>query len=134
MGFPLISIHIEGMQAAQSRNQRRIAMMQPSGLPGKVAQFVAIALQAYAIDITPVDTGAWKNSHRILDKFGIGRAEVYVSPFTTNPRSGGRVIEYAQKWEDQGGDYAVYQRTIRERGGQTMRAALQMAKQAIQNA
>jgi len=136
MSFTKLAFTIEGLQHAQSRNQRRIALLQPPNLPGRVAQYIAIALQAYAIDITPVDTGAWKNSHLILDHFARGRAEVYVNPYAVNPRSRGEtsVSEYAGVYEQEGGDYAVYQRTLREAGGRVTRAALEMARQAVRNA
>ena len=127
----LMTSTIIGLQAAQFRNERRIAMMYQSEAPGRAAQFAAIALQREAIAITPVDTGAWRSSHLILEDFARGRAQVYVNPYARNPRSDVRVIEYAQRWEEDGGIRAVYQRTIREQGPRILQLAAELANREI---
>ena len=116
-------VSIADIQRAQMENMRMVAALQPGGIPGRAAQFMAAAAHRYAVAITHVDTGTWRAAHRIEEDFGAGRAAVFVSPNAINPRSGTRAIEYATQWEQRGGEMAVYKRTAAERGEAILRDA-----------
>ena len=64
-------------------------------------------LKDYAVSITPVDTGAWRDSHEteIVDDL----ARVYIDPGATNPKTGAFVEDYAT--------IVVYERTSDAIGG-----------------
>jgi len=128
---PEITVTIEGLQEAQARNQRRIALLKTSGTR-RVLQMAAAELQRHAIAINPVDTGSWRASHRI--ELGDDWSAVYVDPSATNSRTGVRVLDYASEWEAEGADYAVYKRTVREAGPRVLKMAAQQLAMEVRNA
>jgi len=67
-------------------------------------------LRKYAQAITHVATGAWRGAH--TTSVSKNKAELFIDPAATNPKSGTEVSVYAEVWEHRGGDMAVYKRTM----------------------
>ena len=111
------SMTIEGLQEAQAAMNKINAAFEPRGAYEKAVQFVTLGALSYLIQITHVDTGAYRAAHR--SQFTAGqepRGIIYVDPSARNPRSGRAVSEYAVYEEDRGGSHAAYKRTVDERG------------------
>lgn len=124
---------IEGLQRIQQANAQNIAAVRPDGATGRAVLYATTAVQRYAQVITHVDTGAWRASHRMdYRQTASGpRGDVYVDPRASNPRTGARPVDYATYWELRGGEMAVYQRTMDERGEQIATDAVNMIKGAL---
>lgn len=131
-GLLRIIYTIEGLQEAQDRNLRRIAALKPRNALGRAIQFIAAGAHRYAVSITPVDTGAWRASHRIRENLAEGIAEISIDPSARNPRSLIRVLTYASVWEAEGADYAVYMRTVNEVGDDLVREALNRMRRDLE--
>lgn len=67
-------------------------------------------LYRYAQAITHVATGAWRKAH--TTSVSKNKAELFINPGATNPKSGTEVSVYAEVWEHRGGEMAVYKRTL----------------------
>ena len=121
---------IEGLQELQRANERNIAAVEPKGGLGRAILYATTMVHRYAQVITHVDTGSWRASHRMEYRQAAGspRGQVFVDPHAVNPRSAEKPVEYATKWENRGGEMAVYQRTIAERGDQIGNDAVNMIK------
>lgn len=111
-----VKASIEGLQKAQDRNLRRVAAMRRGAEYG--ARDAAIALHRYAVQITHVDSGAWRASHRVAVEGPYGR--VYLAPTARHPKSGTLVTTYANVWGERGGRLAIYRRTRAEEGPRVM--------------
>jgi len=107
---------IEGIQEVMARNERRIATMQTGGEAEDAVRDAVIQLHRHAVQITHVDTGSLKASHRmeVDDLEGM----IYIDPESRNPRGGKRPAEYGIYEHDRGGEHAFYDRTVAEIGGQ----------------
>src|SRR5574341_1622852 len=115
---------ITGIQEAQAANLRLIAAARPEGGLGRAVQYAATAVHRYAVMITHVITGALRASHRIR-LAGAARAEIYLDPTATNPRTGERTAEYGPAEHARGGSHAFYERPVSEQGDEiAARAAL----------
>ena len=126
-----VTLTIYGLRKAQDANKRRIVKMRPRGR-SRVIQIATLELHRLAVIETPVDTGSWRASHHI--KIEPTRGIVFVDPSALNTRSGGRVIDYARDYEDQGGRYAVYKNTAQRHGSRVLRMAAEAAAKEIANA
>lgn len=115
-----VSLSITGLQEAQKANAQAIRAVKPNGALGEAIRAGTMLAQRYAIYLTHVDTGSWKASHRMdfRQTRQSVRGEVYVDPSASNPRSATKPVEYATIWEKRGGEMAVYNRTVDERGRQ----------------
>ncbi len=83
----------------------------------------------YAVDITHVDTGALRSSHRVtMDRVtsreAVGRLHLV---HVRNPDSGKSTLLYGPIEHDRGGSHAFYERTWRERG----EAAVERAAEVV---
>lgn len=126
-----VTLTIDGLRKAQDANKRRIVKMQPKGL-SRVIQIATLEMHRLALIETPVDTGSWRASHLIT--LEPTRGIVFVDPSALNSRSGGRVIDYATEYEQQGGRYAVYKNTAAQHGSRVLQAAAKAAAKEIANA
>lgn len=107
---------IGGLQRLQADLNRAAAATRPSGLLGRAVKRATAAVHRYAVKINPVDTGSWRASqHQRFDAVA-ARGYVFVNEQARNSRTGIRVLDYASDWEDRGGRYAIYRRTIDEAG------------------
>lgn len=122
-------VTIKGLQREQARNVQRIADLQPAGAAGRAVQYATAAAHRYAVQITHVDTGAWRASHRMA-LAGL-RGSVQIAPGAKNPRSGQPVSVYADVWAQRGGELAVYDRTIEEAGPTIADQALDLVEGAL---
>lgn len=114
---------IKGLQEAQAACLQLLAAMRPSGALGKSVQFALAAASRYAIAETPVDTGAWRASHRVKMQRLAG--EVFLDPSAKNPRNGALVRVYARaNAERAGGRYDVY-KTVGQKEREIATAAAQ---------
>jgi len=87
-------LSIQGLQAAQRRNLRRIAKLKPEGVRGQAVQMGAARFHRALTKNTPWDTGALRASRRITFNAGIPRAQIFTSANAYNPRSNTRPAEY----------------------------------------
>ena len=128
--MPKVAGSIEGLQALQQANAHNLAALRPDGALGRAVLYATTAVQRYAMAITHVDTGSWRASHRMDYRTAMGspRGEVFVDPGAVNPRSGAKPVDYATKWEQRGGEMAVYQRTINEQGDKIGQDAVNLVK------
>ena len=118
-----IVLTIEGIQAAQDKNLRRYTTLRGSALY-QAAQIVGLGLHRYAVQITHVDTGALKASHRLELKQGAQvEGRIYIDPNSINPK-GKRPAEYGPVEHARGGSHAFYERTRREVADQLVRRAI----------
>ena len=69
-------------------------------------------LKRYAQSITPVQTGSWQSAHtvEVTDRTAV----LYIEPNVVNVRTGDPVISYASTYEEEGGERAIYKRTMEE--------------------
>lgn len=111
-----MSATIQGLQEAQAANAQAIAAARPDGGLGRAIKHATAAAHRYAVAHTPVDTGAWRASHRMALEAARGRVELQAG--ATNPRSRTPVKVYASAWEAKGGARAPYQRTYQDAGAQ----------------
>ena len=118
---------IAGLQRAQAANAETIAALRPSGALGRAVQWATATAHRYAVGLNPVDTGAWRASHRM--QVAGTRGRIFLETGARNPRSGTPVTQYAGVWEARAGRYAIYKRT-RDEAGPTIAASA--AKQFLE--
>lgn len=121
-----MSLTIRGIQRAQAMQQRTHAAVQPQGELGKAIQYITMAGQRYAIQITHVDTGALRASHRMFVDYQQARGRLYLSPVARNPRTGRQTAEYGVYEHERGGSHAFYDRTAEEVGPKLLRHGAEM--------
>jgi len=128
-----ISLTITGIQEAQRANEQDMRAISPRGALGKAIKEGTQEAHRYAQVITHVDTGAWKGSHRMgfREAATSARGEVYIDPASVNPVSNIRPIVYASGWEEWGGEMAVYERTVNERGERIIRDMTAIIRRAM---
>lgn len=126
-----MQVSISGLQEAQSRNLRRIALLQPGNLPGRLAQYMAVQAHSYTVEITHVETGSLRASHMIDENLGAGTASIYIDPSAVNPETGERPAVYGVEEHERGGDHAFYRRVVTERGRVILDNALKLAKEEL---
>lgn len=98
---------IRGLQEAQAACLQLLAAMQPRGALGGAVQFGLATASRLAIAETPVDSGAWRASHRV--KMEGLRGQIYLDPTARNPKNGALVRVYAKaNAQRKGGRYDVY--------------------------
>lgn len=110
-----MTFSIRGIQEAQEKNLKRIAAMKPAGEFGKALQFALTAAHRYAVQITHVDTGALKGSHRMKLELLWRRGIIYIDPASPGKR-GTPPVEYGVYEHRRGGSHAFYKRTVDEAG------------------
>ena len=122
MGFS-----IRGLQEAQRANLRHIRDLRTGDSINKAVKWGAAAAQRAAVPLTPWDTSALRNSHRITMKPSQHRAFVHIDPSAVNPR-GQRPAEYGPHLHRQGlrpgrkgGIRAFYKATVNRFGSQIAR-------------
>jgi hypothetical protein len=120
---------IYGLQEAQAANERVLAAVKPSGALGRALQWALATSQRWAIANTPVDSGAWRASHR-TELRGV-RGRLYLAPGAKNPRSGEAVTAYAGVWEERKGRYAIYRRLEADESPQIAAGAIRHALQEL---
>lgn len=111
-----VGLTITGLQAAQAKNLRRVAALQPSGALGRAVLYGTTAAQRAAVANTHVDTGALRASHRM--EVGGLRGRVFIAPDAVNPQSNARTAVYGAYEHARGGNHAFYDRVIAEQGPQ----------------
>lgn len=94
-------ITIQGLQEAQERNLRRIAMLQPRNAPGRAVKWAGGEAHRWLTYYTPWQTGALRAGRRISLNLAVPRAQIFTSRNAYNPRSDTRPAEY---------DYYLHQR------------------------
>jgi hypothetical protein len=116
----MFSIDIRGIQEAMDANIKLIESLEPSGAMGRAVQFMTVAAHRYAVDITHVDTGGLKSSHRMnLDLGDVPRGEVFLDPGAVGPN--GVPAYYGIFEHGRGGSHAFYDRVIDEAGERIIR-------------
>lgn len=118
------SLTITGIQEAQAATLRAMAAAKPDGGLGRAVWYAATELHRYAVSITHVDTGALRASEQVAMR-GSARAEIYIDPSATNPRTGARTADYGAVENARGGAHAFFERTYNERGAVASERALQ---------
>jgi len=116
-----LNASIKGLQEAQAASLQAAATIQGDGRYGldNAVQDVTVKAHRFAVANTPVDTGAWRASHRPEVHGLTGR--VFIDPAATNPKSGSKPAVYGPELELIRGDrYAVYKRTVNEAGPQVL--------------
>lgn len=109
-------LEIKGIREMQTDNLRMIATMEPNGEAGAAVQVGLVKVLRYAVQITHVDVGALRSSHRMeMESSGL-RGAVYIDPATVNPRSGQKPSEYGEIEHARGGAHAFYDRTYNALG------------------
>lgn len=106
-----VDLTIQGIREAQDRNRARIAMLEPGGVFGRLIKEITLFAHAQAVNVTHVDTGALRASHR-MTVTGV-RGRVFIDPGAVNPR-GQRPAVYGPFEHARRGDHAFY-RLTRER-------------------
>lgn len=101
-----IDLTIRGIQEVQARNNARIAMLEPSGVFGRIIKEVTIFTHAEAVKQTHVDTGALRASHR-MTVTGV-RGRVFIDPGSVNPRTRERPADYGKEEIARGGSHNFY--------------------------
>lgn len=113
----MIDMTITGLQETQAAMNQALAALQPRGALGQAVQAATIGLHVYAVQITHVDIGALRASHRAqVDLSQQPRGTIFVDPSAVNPRTGKKTVDYGAIEERRGGSHAFYNRTINERG------------------
>lgn len=118
-----VNVTIQGIQEAQQANLRAISQLSPEGRGGRAVFYLISDLWVYAVRITHRDTSALALSHRMKVKGN--RGEIYIDPASRNPKSQTPPAEYGVYEHSRGGDHAFYDRTIGERGSDSLERALQ---------
>lgn len=104
-------LSITGLQEAQAANEKRIAVLKPSGELGQAIKDLTITGHRYAVQITHVWIylgGGLRAAHRMEIK-GL-RGRIYIDPRAVNPR-GQKPSVYGPYENARGGDHAFYDRT-----------------------
>jgi hypothetical protein len=126
-----VKVVLDGAKEAQQANLRTMSQLSPSGRGGRAVFYMISDLWAYAVRITHRDTTALALSHRMQVKGN--RGEVYLDPDAQNPRPQGprqtkphpTPAVYGVHEHNRGGDHAFYDRTIGERGSDSLDRAMQ---------
>ena len=124
-----IQMTITGIQEVMARNNRRIATMKTGGEAEDAVRDAIIQLHHYAVQITHVDTGALRASHR-MELNGL-EGTVYLDPGASNPRSRVKTSVYGMVENARGGEHAFYDRTIAEIGGKVSDQAQRRIAEAV---
>lgn len=115
---------ITGLQETQAALNQALAIYQPRGAIGQAVTFVTTGLHSYAIQVTHVDTGALRASHRARIQLGNKpRGTVFIDGSARNPKTSELVRSYAAKEHRRGGEHAFYNRAISERGSVLIKKA-----------
>jgi hypothetical protein len=101
-----VDLTIRGIQEAQAANNRRIAMLQPSGSFGMLVRNVTVYMHRQAVAVTHVDTGSLRASHRM--EVTEVRGRVFIDPDAVNPRTSEKPVDYGQIEHARGGQHAFY--------------------------
>ena len=128
-----LALTITGIQELQRANAEMMRAISPRGALGKAIKEGTQEAHRYAQVITHVDTGAWKGSHRMAfrEASTSARGEVFIDPSSVNPVSNIRPAVYASGWEEWGGEMAVYERTVNERGERIIRDMIDIIQRAM---
>ena len=127
-----LQMTIEGIQEAQAACNRALAAVQPRGALGEAVRWGSAEGHRYTVEITHVDTGALRASHRVRFEEGRrwARGRMFVDAQSVNPR-GQRPSVYGPIEHDRGGDHAFYERTQRERGGRILRGMADVVRRGL---
>ena len=87
-------LSIEGLQKAQQRNLRRMALLEPQGAPGRAVQHAGAEMFRYLLVSTPWETGALRASRRLIFNPNVPRVQIFTSANAYNPRSNTPPAEY----------------------------------------
>lgn len=105
-----ITTAVKGLEAAQRKNEQRIAKLRPGGPMGALIKDVAAYARGQAVAVTHVDTGTLRASHRVSlftrDGNPVGR--VYIDPAAVNPKGGKRAAVYGPYEHARRGGHAFY--------------------------
>jgi len=128
-----LALTITGIQELQKANAEMMRAISPRGGLGKAIKEGTQQAHRYAQIITHVDTGSWKASHRMdfREADTSARGQVYIDPYAVNPQSNIRPAVYASGWEEWGGEMAVYERTVNERGERIVRDMIDIIQRAM---
>ena len=128
-----LALTITGIQELQKANAEMMRAISPRGGLGKAIKEGTQQAHRYAQIITHVDTGSWKASHRMdfREADTSARGQVYIDPYAVNPQSNIRPAVYASGWEEWGGEMAVYERTVNERGERIIRDMIDIIQRAM---
>jgi hypothetical protein len=125
-----IDVDISGIQQAQAAAVQALGALKPTGAFGKAVQYVTGQAHRYATQITPVDTGSWRASHR-PEVHGL-QGRIFLDPTAVNPKSHSLPSVYGPRLETQrGGRYAVYEHTVEDAGPGLLNAAGQIITGAL---
>ncbi len=122
---------IEGLQKLLDFNLRLIAGLRGPFLQMAVARTTAYA-HRYAMQITHVDTGALRASHRM--EVSAREGLVFLDPEAYHPDSLELTSVYGFFEHERGGDHAFYQRTADERGHALGMEGVNILMESIRNA
>jgi hypothetical protein len=108
-----MSVSIYGIETAQAAMVRAIEATKPESGMGSAVKTALTVLYRHAVQITHVDTGALRASHR-MGLYG-NRGEIYIDPGAQRG-DGQRPAIYGPHEHRRGGAHAFYARTVEEAG------------------
>jgi len=123
-------VQMQGFDQAQAAMKRAVAAVKPDGELGAAVKEALFMAQAYAAQVTHIDTGTLSRSH-LIQYTGGADGFVYPSPYNINPKSHKSASYYAIYEENRGGAHAFYARTISEHGQAILAKTGQRVTKAI---
>ena len=125
-----VELSITGIQEAQDACLRWATAVQPKGALGRAVQYMTVEAQRRAVELTHVDTGALRASHRIAYD-GPARGRVFIDGGTVNPRSRQRTAMYGYWEHERGGEHAFYARVVDEYGATIRKRAVELVAKEL---
>lgn len=123
-----VKVDIQGIEAARRSMEQAVKAMKPNSAFGKALKATTQHAYMYARQITHIDTGALRASHR-MQFFG-KYAEIYPDPLAVRG-DGGMPAEYGIYEHNRGGDHAFYARTVAEDGDAAAQSGLRLLVKAM---
>ena len=123
-----VRVDITGIEDARRAMEQAVRAMRPNDAFGKALKATTEHAYLYARQITHIDTGALRASHR-MQFFG-KYAEIYPDPAAVRSDNK-RPAEYAIYEHNRGGAHAFYARTVLEDGKQAAQSGLRLLVKAM---
>lgn len=123
-----VKVDIQGIEDARRAMEQAVRAMKPNDAFGKALKATTEHAYLYARQITHIDTGALRASHR-MQFFG-KYAEIYPDP-TAVRGDNKRPAEYGIYEHNRGGTHAFYARTVLEDGDSAAQAGIRLLLKAM---
>lgn len=114
----MIGYHLEikELQKLADANVRALAALEPRN-DSAIAQAIydtTVHAHRFMVSVTHVDTSSLKLGERAEFDASKLRGQVFIDPYTVNPRSGNRPAEYGIYENARGGPHAFFDKTVAE--------------------